>query len=176
MPPLVAVVAVRNVRHPERDVPVSVLTGFRFFNRQGSALNQLSCYARHRDESGRSGKRLQFFPGFETDGLAGQDVNLGTRARVSSDSGLARLHVEDAESTQLYPLSLGQGLLHRTKYSFDGNLSFGLRDSGTVDDIIDKIELNQKEPPENTGFHRKKPLRHCQVVFSCIMMRCSDSF
>jgi hypothetical protein len=128
-------------------------------------LNHFSYNARRSDETGCSGKRLQFLPGFEADGFAGQDVDLGARARVSSDSRLARLHVEDTESAQLYPFSLGQGLLHRTKYSFDGNLSFGLCDSGTVDDIIDKIELNQKEPPENTGFHRKKPLRHCQVVF-----------
>jgi len=93
--------------------------------------------------TGGSGKRLQLFARFKADSLAGLDANFSARARISSDSCLARLHVEDAESAQFYPLSLGQSFFHRSEYGFDSNFSFGLRNSRTVDYVVDKIELNQ---------------------------------
>ncbi len=108
-------------------------------------------------ESGGSGKRLEFFPWLEADGLAGKDIDLGSGARVSSNSRFPGLYVKNPESPQFYPLSFGQGLLHRLEYSLNGNLCFGLRNAGTVDDIVDKIELNQRNLLKTQDFIVKSP-------------------
>ena len=44
--------------------------------------------------------RLQFLAGLEADGLARRNRNFGAGARIASDAGLARAHVEHAKSAQ----------------------------------------------------------------------------
>jgi len=41
---------------------------------------------------------VEVFAGFEADGFAGRDADLGAGARVAADAGLARLYGEDAKA------------------------------------------------------------------------------
>jgi len=107
---------------------------------------EMLCFAQHDSLAFPSNllwKRLKLFSRFEADGLTRLDINLCPRARVSSNTGLAGLHVENAKSSQLYPFSLGQGLLHRLEDSLHGNFGLGLCNAGPVDNIIDEIKLYQ---------------------------------
>ena len=90
---------------------------------------------------------LQLFPGFEPDGLAGGDIDLGAGARVAADAGLARLYVEDAEAAQLDPVAPFQGLLHGVEDGLDRHLRLGLGDPGPFHHLVYDIELNHRNPP-----------------------------
>ena len=90
--------------------------------------------------------RLQFLAGFEADGYARRNGNFGAGARIASDAGLARAHVEDAEAAQFNAVAGRERLLHALKDGFDGQLRFGLGDPGAVDHFIDDVELNHGYP------------------------------
>jgi hypothetical protein len=65
-------------------------------------------------------ERLEVLARLEANGLAGGDGDLGTCARISSDTGLARLDGEDAEAAELDTVAAAQGVLHRFKNSVHG--------------------------------------------------------
>src|ERR1035441_4133523 len=49
---------------------------------------------------------LQFLAGLEADGLAGRYGHFGAGARVPSNAGLARTHVEDAKTAQFNAVAI----------------------------------------------------------------------
>ena len=69
---------------------------------------------------------LQLLARLEPDCFARRDGDFGSRSRVAADSGLARTHVEDAESPQLDSLALAQRVLHSFENGFDGHFGFRL--------------------------------------------------
>src|SRR5208283_2739719 len=91
--------------------------------------------------------RLQFLAGLEADGLAGRNGNFGSGARVASDAGLARTHVEHSETAQFNAIAGGERLLHAPEDGFDGEFRLGLGDPGAVDHFVDDVELNHGLPP-----------------------------
>src|SRR5208282_830528 len=91
--------------------------------------------------------RLQLLAGLEADGLAGRNGNFGAGARIPSNAGLARTHVEHAETAQLNAIAVRERLLHALEDGFDGKLRLGLGDPGAVDHFVDDVELNHGYPP-----------------------------
>ena len=67
-------------------------------------------------------ERLEIFARLEANRLAGGNGDLGTRARITSDTGLAGLDGEDAEAAQLDTIAAAQSVLHRLKNSVHGGL------------------------------------------------------
>ena len=84
-------------------------------------------------------ERLQFLAGLEAHRLARRNGDFRAGARVPSDAGLARPHIEDPESAQFDALAAAQGALHALEDRFYRHLRFGLRDSGLVDHLIDDV-------------------------------------
>jgi hypothetical protein len=85
---------------------------------------------------------LKFFAGLEAYGFAGRDIHFGARARISSDAGLARLHVENSKAAQLDAVAFRQRFLYRVENSFHRYFSFGFGDAGAGYDFRDDVELN----------------------------------
>src|SRR5678816_480720 len=71
-------------------------------------------------------ERLQFLAGLETNRFARRDRDFSPRARIPSDTGLARPHVENAEASKLDALAALQGTLHAFEDGFNGHLGLGL--------------------------------------------------
>src|SRR5258708_1929463 len=91
--------------------------------------------------------RLQFLAWLEAHGLARRNGNLGSSARVATDAGLARAHIEHAESAQLNPIAAGQRILHALKDGFHGQLGLGLGDASPGDHFVDNVELDHERLP-----------------------------
>jgi hypothetical protein len=87
------------------------------------------------------GERLQFLAGLEAHSFSGGDTDFCSRSGVPPDTGLARFHIENTEATQFNAVSLRQGFLHGIKHSFNGHLSFCLRNACAIDDLIDDVQL-----------------------------------
>src|SRR2546427_1266517 len=79
-------------------------------------------------------------------------MNFGAGTRVAADARLARLHVEHAETPQLDPVAMRQGLLYGREDGLDGDLSPGLGDAGAVDDRVNKVELDHCNLLKNRDF------------------------
>ena len=92
--------------------------------------------------------RLQFFSWLEAHGLARRNRDFRAGARVASDAGLARTHIEHAKSTQLNAMALGQRLLHALKDGFYRQLGLRLREAGSGYHFVDDVELNNERPPD----------------------------
>src|ERR1700722_301444 len=90
---------------------------------------------------------LQLFAGFESYSLAGRNGHLGAGPGIASDSGLAGLDVEDAETAQFDAISLLEGFLHGFEDRLHGHFSLGFRNAGLVDDFVDDIEFDQMSLP-----------------------------
>src|SRR5262249_20586852 len=87
---------------------------------------------------------LQLLPRFKAYRLSRRNTDLGPGARIAPNAGFARTHIENAKSTQLNALPLGQGFLHAFKDCFHGQLGLRLGDAGFVDHFVDDIELNHR--------------------------------
>jgi len=92
-------------------------------------------------------QRLQLFPGFESNRFAGRDRHLGSSARVATDAGLARPHVEDSKSSKLNAFAATESALHTFENGFNGHLRLSLGDARLVNDLIDDVEFDQSRLP-----------------------------
>src|SRR5271155_160779 len=92
--------------------------------------------------------RLQFFPRLEAHRLAGRNRHFSSGARIASDAGLARTHVEHAKSPQLNAIAVGQRFLHALKDGFHRQLGLGLGDAGSGYHFVDNIELDHERLPD----------------------------
>src|SRR5580698_1739503 len=92
--------------------------------------------------------RLQFLPRLEAHGLPRRNRHLGAGARIASDAGLARTHVEHAKSSQLNAIAVSQRLLHTLEDGFHRQLGLGLGDARPGHHFVDNIELNHEPLPD----------------------------
>lgn len=90
---------------------------------------------------------LEVFAGFEANGLAGRDGDLGAGARVAADAGLARLDGEDAEAPKLDAAALAKGVLHGFKDGIHGRFRLGAWETGALDHSLDEVLFDQWRPP-----------------------------
>ena len=97
--------------------------------------------------------RLQFFAGFEANGLPFRDGDLSAGARIAPDTAFARFDDEDAEAAKLYALAALHCFFHRLKEGFDRSLSFHLRDAGLIRDIVDDVQFDHSSLP--LGFRKR---------------------
>src|SRR5213593_2396009 len=105
--------------------------------------------------------------------LAGRNADFRARARVAADTGLAGLHVEDAEPAQLYAVALCQSIFHGFEDRLDGELSLRLGDSRAPHDLIDDVELDHANLLRNGDFILRNGVRRCQAnspVLSCVAL------
>src|SRR5689334_11138840 len=86
---------------------------------------------------------LKLFTRFETYGFPGRNRNLGSSSRISADAGLSRAHVKNSKAPQLDTISLAERLLHSLEYRFDRHLRFCFCDAGSVDDLVNDVQLDQ---------------------------------
>src|SRR5580700_4104686 len=90
--------------------------------------------------------RLQFFPRLEAHRFAGRNRYFSSGARIASDAGFARAHVEHAKSPQLNAIAVGERFLHALENGFYRQL--GLGDAGSGYDFVDNIELDHERLPD----------------------------
>jgi hypothetical protein len=88
-------------------------------------------------------KRLKLFARLETNGLTRWNGNFGTRSGIATDTSFPRPDIEYSKASQLNAISFTERLFHRLKYSLNRHLCFGLRDAGSINNLIDNIELYQ---------------------------------
>ena len=101
---------------------------------------------------------MKVFAGFEADGAAWSNADFGSGARIASDAGFARPHVEDAETAQFDAVAAGEGALEAFKDSFDGGLGFDAGQSGTLNYLLYDVLLNQWLPPETRTLVTTSPV------------------
>jgi hypothetical protein len=82
---------------------------------------------------------LEVFAGFEADGFAGGDADLGAGAWVAAYAGFAGLDVEDAEAAELDAVLLGEGGFHGVEDGVDGGFGFDAREAGAFDHALDEV-------------------------------------
>jgi hypothetical protein len=85
---------------------------------------------------------LEFFAGFEADGLTRGDADFFAGAGVAADAGLAGLDAEDAEAAEFNALAAAESLLERIENSFDCLLGFGAADESLGDNRIHDVQLD----------------------------------
>jgi flavin reductase (DIM6/NTAB) family NADH-FMN oxidoreductase RutF len=100
---------------------------------------------------------LQLFAGLEPNGFARGDCDFSARARVASNAGLARPHIEDSETPQFDALALCECPLHTLKHGLHGHLGLGFGDTRAIDYFVNDIELDQNHPPSG-AFRPRLPL------------------
>src|SRR5579883_313897 len=88
--------------------------------------------------------RLQLFPWLKPNCLPGWNANFGAGPGIASDACLAWTNVENAESSQLNAVTIGQGFLHAFEDRFHGHLSLSFGDPGFGYHFIDDIQLDHK--------------------------------
>jgi hypothetical protein len=82
-------------------------------------------------------ERLEVLAGLEANRLAGGDGDLGTRARISSDAGFARLDGKDTEAAELDTVAAAQSVLHRFKNGVHGGFCLGAWKAGAFNYPLD---------------------------------------
>jgi hypothetical protein len=88
-------------------------------------------------------KGLKLFTGLEANGLTRRDCNFGARPRIAADASFPRPDIEYSEAPQLDAISFTERFFHRLKYSLYRHLCFGFCDAGTINYLVDNVELYQ---------------------------------
>src|ERR1700733_14090102 len=91
--------------------------------------------------------RLQFLARFKAHSLPRRNGNLSPGARIASNAGFARTHVEHTESAQFDAVALSERLLHAFEHGFHSQLRFGLGNAGSIHYFVNDVELDHKRPP-----------------------------
>lgn len=103
---------------------------------------------------------MQFLSGFEADGVAGGYGDFCPGAGVAADAGFARTNAEYAEAAELDSVSFCEGVFEAFEDGVNGSLGLCARQSGSIDDVVDDILLNQcLDPLEEIPAER--PLARC---------------
>ncbi len=80
---------------------------------------------------------MQILAGFEADGFAGRNGDLGPGSGIAADPGFARLDGEDTEPAQLDAIALDEALFHGSEDDVDCSFSLGAHEPGAFDDPLD---------------------------------------
>src|SRR5438477_1966950 len=94
---------------------------------------------------------LKLFAGFEANSFAWRNVDFFAGAGVAADAGLARLHAENTEATELDALATAKSLLQRFENGFDRLLGFGATDVRRGHDGIYDVQLDHAILPRFRG-------------------------
>ncbi len=86
---------------------------------------------------------LEVLAGLEADRPAGGNAHLGSCAWIAAHAGLPGFYGEDTEAAQFDTVALGQSPLHGLEYGVNRGLCLDSGKSGTFDDTLNKILLNQ---------------------------------
>ena len=87
--------------------------------------------------------QVELFSRLEAHGLARRDRDLGSGARIASDSGFARPYIEHAKAAQLDAFPSRQRLLQALKDCVDCGLGLVARKAGPLDDPVHDVLLDQ---------------------------------
>lgn len=90
---------------------------------------------------------MKLFAGFEANGFAGSDADLGAGAWIASDPCFARTDVEDAKAAQFDALAFGERMLERLEYGIDSSLGFVPLQTGALNHLVNDVLLYQGFPP-----------------------------
>src|SRR6185503_15974974 len=85
---------------------------------------------------------LQILAWLEANSLAGRDIDFGTCARISTDTGLARFYRKNAKSPQLNATAGFESIFHAVENRVHCLFGFGLAYAGALDDLIHKIQFD----------------------------------
>jgi hypothetical protein len=85
---------------------------------------------------------LEFFAGFEADGLPGGNADFFASAGIAADTGFAGLDAEDAEAAEFDALAAAESLLEGFEDGFDSLLGFGAADERLGDNRIHDVQLD----------------------------------
>ena len=87
---------------------------------------------------------LQVFARLEPDGPTRRDTHFLAGPRVTADSTLARLDLEDAKAPKLDAIAALHRQPHGVEDSVDRHLSLDLGDVGDFRDFVDDVDLNHE--------------------------------
>ena len=90
---------------------------------------------------------MQLLTGFEADGLAGSDADLGTGPGIPSDAGFARTDAEDSEATQFDAITRRQSLFQTFEDGIYRRLGLGAGQACSLDDVMHDILFDQCPSP-----------------------------
>lgn len=85
---------------------------------------------------------LEVFTGLEADSPTRRDADFLSGSRVTTNTALARFHLEHAKSAKFDTITALHGEPHRVKHGVDRDLSLDLGDVGDFRDFIDDIDLD----------------------------------
>ncbi len=85
---------------------------------------------------------LEVFARLEANGASRRDTHFLAGPWVTSDTALARLHLEDSESAKLDPLPALHGGPHRVEDGVDCHLGLDLGDVGDLRHFVDDVDLD----------------------------------
>jgi hypothetical protein len=86
---------------------------------------------------------LEVLAGFEADGFAGGDADLGAGSGIAADAGLAGLDGEDAKAAEFDAIAFDEALLHGVEDRVDGGFRFAANQTGAFNDSLNEILLDQ---------------------------------
>ena len=90
---------------------------------------------------------MKFFARLEADGLAWSDRNLGSGARIATDTGFAWADIEDADTAQLDAVTGGEAFFQTFEYRVHCGFCLVARQARTVNDVMDDVLFNQRVHP-----------------------------
>jgi len=95
----------------------------------------------------RAVEKVKLFTGFEANGFAGGDADLGAGAGVASDPCFAGTDVEDAKAAQFDAPAFGERALESLEYGIDSSLGLIPLQAGALNHLVNDVLFYQAFPP-----------------------------
>jgi hypothetical protein len=95
----------------------------------------------------RAVEKVKLFAGFEANGFAGGDADLGAGAWIASDTRFAGTDVEDAKAAQFDALAFGERALQSLEYGIDSSLGLIPLQAGALNHLVNDVLFYQGFPP-----------------------------
>jgi hypothetical protein len=90
---------------------------------------------------------MEFFAGFEADGLAGGDGHFSTGTRVTAYPGFTRADIEHAKASQFNAVAFRESLFQAFKDGIYGSFCLVTGQTRSLDDVVDNILFYQRVHP-----------------------------
>lgn len=90
---------------------------------------------------------VKFLARLEADSSAWRDVDLGSSARIATDTGLSRTNGKDSETAQFDPVALGERLFQAFKDTVNSGFRFCAWQACPLNHLVDDILLDQGQSP-----------------------------
>jgi hypothetical protein len=92
-------------------------------------------------------EEMEFLAGFEANGLAWRDADLGAGAGIAADTGFAGTDVEDTKAAELNTLALSKGSFKGLEYRIDSGFGFVALQAGPFNHLVNDVLFYQGFPP-----------------------------